>query len=182
MVIHFGFSLAFGTYEVIWSLYLQDLGASVEWVGLTFALFGLPMMLVSPWAGRLVDRHGVAPFIVGGGLTICVSGIVYALATDPLVATIPVPIEGVGEAFLLPALFALVAIGSPSGRSSTAQGIFGAVGTIGLIVATITSGILWELGRSWPFGFFVVGAWLVARARPARPAHGTRRILQPVAA
>jgi hypothetical protein len=27
-----------------------------------------------------------------------------------------------------------------------------------LIVATITSGVLWELGRSWPFGFFVVGA------------------------
>jgi MFS family permease len=158
VVIHFGFSLAFGTYEVVWSLFLQDLGASVEWVGLTFALFGLPMMLVSPWAGKLVDRHGAAPFIIGGGLTICVSGVVYALATDPLVATIPVPIEGVGEAFLLPGLFALVAFGSPSGRSSTAQGIFGAVGTIGLIVATITAGVLWELGRSWPFVFFVVGA------------------------
>jgi DHA1 family multidrug resistance protein-like MFS transporter len=158
VVIHFGFSLAFGTYEVIWSLYLQDLGATVEWVGLTFALFGLPMMVVSPIAGRLVDRFGELPFIVGGGLTICVAGIVYAVATDPLVATIPVPIEGIGEAFLMPGLFALVAFGSPSGRSSTAQGIFGAVGTIGLIVATITAGILWELGRSWPFGFFVVGA------------------------
>jgi MFS family permease len=158
VVMHFGFSLAFGTYEVIWSLYLSDLGASVEWVGLTFALFGLPMMLVSPFAGRLVDRFGSVPFIVGGGITICVSGIVYAVATDPLVATVPVPIEGVGEAFLLPGLFALVAFGSPSGRSSTAQGIFGAVGTIGLIVATIAAGLLWELGRSWPFGFFVVGA------------------------
>ncbi|MFN8521389.1 MAG: MFS transporter, partial [Chloroflexota bacterium] len=154
----FGFSLAFGTYEVIWSLYLQDLGASVEWVGLTFALFGLPMMVVSPIAGRLVDRHGALPFVIGGGLTICVAGVVYALATEPLAATAMVPAEGVGEAFLLPGLFALVAFGSPSGRSSTAQGIFGAVGTIGLIVATITSGLLWDLGRSWPFGFFVVGA------------------------
>jgi DHA1 family multidrug resistance protein-like MFS transporter len=158
VVIHFGFSLAFGTYEVIWSLYLQDLGATVEWVGLTFALFGLPMMVVSPIAGRLVDRFGALPFIVGGGLTICVAGVVYAIATEPLAATVMVPVEGIGEAFLMPGLFALVAFGSPSGRSSTAQGIFGAVGTIGLIVATIAAGMLWDLGRSWPFGFFVVGA------------------------
>ncbi len=69
-----------------------------------------------------------------------------------------VPVEAVAEAFLLPALYALVAFGSPSGRSSTAQGIFGAVGTIGLIVATLSAGLLWELGRSWPFVFFVVGS------------------------
>ena len=182
VVIHFGFSLAFGTYEVIWSLFLQDLGASVEWVGLTFALFGLPMMLVSPWAGKLVDRHGAAPFIVVGGISICVSGVVYALASEPLVATIPVPIEGVGEAFLLPGLFALVAFGSPSGRSSTAQGIFGAVGTIGLIVATITAGVLWELGRSWPFVFFVVGAGTSLVLGLVILRMGRARVLQPVAA
>lgn len=158
VVIHFGFSLAFGTYEVVWSLFLQDLGATVEWVGLTFALFGLPMMLVSPIAGRMVDRRGAIPFVVGGGLTICVAGVAYAIATEPLFATVMVPAEAVGEAFLLPGLFALVAFGSPSGRSSTAQGIFGAVGTVGLIVATITAGLLWDLGRSWPFVFFVVGS------------------------
>lgn len=183
VVIHFGFSLAFGTYEVIWSLYLQDLGASVEWVGLTFALFGLPMMIVSPLAGRLVDRHGALPFIIGGGLTICLAGVVYAIATEPVAATIMVPIEGLGEAALLPGLFALVAFGSPSGRSSTAQGIFGAVGTIGLIVATITAGMLWELGRSWPFGFFVMGAasalvlgvalFRLGRGRPVQPLAAT---------
>ncbi|MET0772653.1 MAG: MFS transporter [Candidatus Limnocylindrales bacterium] len=182
VVIHFGFSLAFGTYEVVWSLFLQDLGASVEWVGLTFALFGLPMMLFSPWAGKLVDRYGSAPFIIGGGITICVSGVVYAIATDPLVATIPVPIEAVGEAFLLPGLFALVAFGSPSGRSSTAQGIFGAVGTIGLIVATITAGVLWELGRSWPFVFFVVGAATCLVLGLVILRMGRARVLEPVAA
>jgi MFS family permease len=182
VVIHFGFSLAFGTYEVIWSLYLQDLGATVEWVGLTFALFGLPMMVVSPYAGRLVDRYGALPFIVAGGITICLSGVVYALAMDPLVATIPVPIEGIGEAFLLPGLFALVAFGSPSGRSSTAQGIFGAVGTIGLIVATISAGMLWELGRSWPFGFFVVGAGTSLLIGLVVYRAGRGRVLQPAVA
>ena len=83
---------------------------------------------------------------------------VDAVATEPILPTLTVPAEGMGEAFLMRGPFALVAFGSPLGRSSTAQGIFGAVGTIGLIVATITAGILWELGRSWPFGLFVVGA------------------------
>ncbi len=158
LIMNFGFSLAFGVYEVIWSLYLQDLGASIEWVGLTFALFGLPMMLVSPWAGRLVDRSGPMRFAIAGGIVICIAGVVYGLSSEPLVPSAMVPVEAVAEAFLLPALYALVAFGSPAGRSSTAQGIFGAVGTIGLIVATLSAGWLWELGRAWPFVFFVIGA------------------------
>ena len=32
------------------------------------------------------------------------------------------------------------------------------MGTIGLIVATLSAGWLWDLGRAWPFGFFVVGS------------------------
>lgn len=158
LIMHFGFSLAFGVYEVIWSLFLEDLGASIEWIGFTFALFGLPMMLVSPWAGRLVDRFGPIRFAAWGGLVICISGVVYALSFEPLIPSAWVPIEGVAEAFLMPALYALVAFGSPSGRTSTAQGIFGAVGTIGLIVATLSAGWLWEMGRAWPFVFFAVGS------------------------
>ena len=158
LIMNFGFSLAFGVYEVIWTLFLEDLGASIEWIGLTFALFGLPMMIVSPWAGRLVDRYGPIRFAGVGGLFICISGAVYAISTEPVMPSLMVPVEAVAEAFLLPALYALVAFGSPAGRSSTAQGIFGAVGTIGLIVATLSAGWLWELGRAWPFMFFVIGS------------------------
>lgn len=182
VVVHFGFSLAFGTYEVVWSLFMEDLGASVEWVGLTFALFGLSMMIASPIAGRMVDRYGAIRFVIVGGLTICFAGVAYAMSAEPLFPTIVVPAEGVGEALLLPGLFALVAFGSPSGRSSTAQGIFGAVGTIGLIVATITAGALWELGRSWPFVFFVVGSGASLALGLAIHRVGRGRALQPVPA
>jgi hypothetical protein len=41
---------------------MTDLGASIAWVGLTFTLFGLPMMVVSPFAGRLVDRLGSSDY------------------------------------------------------------------------------------------------------------------------
>ncbi len=116
------------------------------------------MMLVSPFAGRLVDRFGPIRFAAVGGLVICIAGVVYGISTEPVMPSVMVPVEGVAEAFLMPALYALVAFGSPSGRSSTAQGIFGAVGTIGLIVATLSAGWLWDLGRAWPFAFFAVGS------------------------
>ena len=158
VVIHFGFSLAFGVFEVIWTLFLTSLGASIGWVGLTFALFGLPMMLIAPFAGRLVDRYGSIRFVAVSGLALMVAGTLYALSTEYIFPSLVVPMEAASEAFMMPALFALVAIGSPAGRTSTAQGIFGAVGTIGIIVATLLAGILWEQGRAWPFWFFVVGA------------------------
>jgi hypothetical protein len=36
--------------------------------------------------------------------------------------------------------------------------VFGAVGTVGLIVASVSAGVLYDLGQVWPFAFFVIGA------------------------
>ena len=51
IVINAGGYFAGGTYEVIWSIFLQDLGASLDLIGLTFVMFGLPVLLLSPVAG-----------------------------------------------------------------------------------------------------------------------------------
>jgi MFS family permease len=64
LVIAFGLHLSFGTYEVVWSLYMVALGASIAWVGLTFVIFAIPEMVVAPIAGRLVDRRGPIPFVI----------------------------------------------------------------------------------------------------------------------
>jgi DHA1 family multidrug resistance protein-like MFS transporter len=157
VVIGFGLQLSFGTYEVIWSIYLIDLGASLEWVGFTFVLFGLPSMIVSPIAGRMVDRRGPMRYIVAAALVVIVSGVIYAIATEVLLPSIVVPIEATATAIMATALFTLVAMGSPQGRSSTAQGIYGASGTVALIIASIAAGALWERDATLPFWFFVVG-------------------------
>ena len=51
-------------------------------------------------------------------------------------------IEATGFALLIPALYAVVAANSPPGRSSTAQGFFGAAGTVGFIIASLVAGLL----------------------------------------
>jgi MFS family permease len=181
LLINFGGYYAGGTYEVIWSLFLEGLGAGLGLIGLTFAMFGLPVLLLSPYAGRLVDRRGSFAFIVFGSILPAVTGILYTLMEDPTWAVPLILVEATGFAFLNPALYAVVAASSPRGRSSTAQGLFGAAGTLGFIVASLGAGVLAERNILWPFYVFsavlllsLVGGLLIGGRRlngraPGRP-------------
>jgi MFS family permease len=160
LIINAGGYFAGGTYEVIWSLFLQSLGAGLDLIGLTFAMFGLPVLLLSPFAGRLVDRRGSLAFIVIGSILPAVMGLAYTRLTEPLLAVPMILIEAAGFAMLNPALYSVVAANSPPGRSSTAQGIFGAAGTVGFIVASLIAGVLAEKNIVYPM--YVFSAVLLA--------------------
>ena len=180
LVLAFGLHLTFGTYEVVWSLYLIALGASVAWVSLTFVIFGVPEMLMGPLAGRVVDRRGPVGVIIVSGIVILISGAVYATATHYYVPTLAVPFEAAATAAMAPALYAMLAKGTPVGRSSTAQGLFGATATLALVVASLVAGNLFEIGVGLPFWFFVGGLALCLVVglliyRSANP----RRLAQP---
>jgi len=149
-----GANFAAGTYEVIWSLYLQGLGAGLELIGLTFAMFGLPVLVLSTYFGRRVDEGGLTRYIVAGTVLPVVVAILYTLITDPLLAIPLILVEATGFAMINPALFSLVAAGSPTRRSSTAQGLFGAAGTLGFIVASLVTGTLAEIDIKLPFFVF----------------------------
>jgi MFS family permease len=154
IVINVGNFFASGVYEVIWSLWMTEVGADIWLIGLTFAAFGLGVLLVAPIAGGWVDRRGPLPFVILGALGAAASGVLYVLLEDP-VLVVPVSIfEGVAIALLSPALFAIVARATPVGRSSTTQGIVGAAGTIGTIVASIGAGVLFMVDVHLPFFVF----------------------------
>ncbi|MGZ9160353.1 MAG: MFS transporter, partial [Candidatus Limnocylindrales bacterium] len=112
IVINIGGFYAGGTYEVIWSLFLEGLGADLALIGLTFAMFGLPVLLFSPIAGRIVDRRGSFAFIVAGSLLAAACGIAYTFIRDPWLAVPLILIEATGFAFLNPALYSVVAANS----------------------------------------------------------------------
>jgi MFS family permease len=178
LVINLGGNFAAGTYDVIWSLFLQGLGAGLGLIGLTFAMFGLPILVLSPIAGRLVDRRGSFGFIVLGSMLPAITGFsIRCWSTDP--GDPAHPRRATGFAFLNPALYAVVAANSPAGRSSTAQGFFGAAGTVGFIVASLVAGVLAAENILYPFyvfsgvmalsliaGLAIGGARLRGRASP----------------
>jgi MFS family permease len=156
IVIDVGSFFASGTYEVIWSLWMTELGADLGLVGLTFAAFGLGVLVLSPVAGRWSDRRGPLLFIVVGSLGAAASGILYSLLEDPILVLPVVFFEGISFALLGPALYAVVASGTPAGRSATTQGVYGAAGTLGTIVASIAAGVLFAVDIHLPFYVFAV--------------------------
>jgi DHA1 family multidrug resistance protein-like MFS transporter len=149
-----GGNFAAGTYEVIWSLFLRGLGGSLELIGLTFALFGLPVLVLSTYFGRRVDRGGMTFYLAAGTVLPVVAAILYTLIRDPLLAIPLILVEATGFAMLNPALFSIVAAGSPLGRASTAQGLYGAAGTLGFVVASLLAGTLAAIDIHLPFYVF----------------------------
>ncbi len=143
--------LAGGTYEVVWSLYLTSLGASIGVIGLSFFTFALPVMLLSPFAGRYVDRRGGYLALTIGLAGVALAGIGYPLIPSVLWVVMLGLVEGSAFAFASPALYLLVSRASPAGRTSTAQGIFGAAGTVGTIVASLSAGALAQVDLRLPF-------------------------------
>ena len=95
-----------------------------------------------------MDRRGPLAFIVVGSVLPAVTGILYTFLSDPALAVPLILVEATGFAFLNPALYAVVAANSPPGRSSTAQGLFGAAGTLGFIVASLAAGVARRGGTS----------------------------------
>jgi MFS family permease len=151
-----GGNFAAGTYEVIWSLFLKGLGAELWLIGLTFAMFGLPVLVLSTYFGRRVDRGSLVPYIVMGTAIPVAAALAYTIITDPLWAIPLILAEATGFAMLNPALFSIVAAGSPIGRPSTAQGLFGAAGTLGFVVASLVTGAIAEIDIRLPFYVFAV--------------------------
>jgi len=151
-----GGNFAAGTYEVIWSLFLKGLGAELWLIGLTFAMFGLPVLVLSTYFGRRVDRGSLVPYIVMGTAIPVAAALAYTIITDPLWAIPLILAEATGFAMLNPALFSIVAAGSPIGRPSTAQGLFGAAGTLGFVVASLVTGAIAEIDIRLPFYVFAI--------------------------
>lgn len=151
IVLNAGSFLAGGTYEVVWSLYMTSLGASIGLIGLSFFTFSLPVMLLSPFTGRFIDTEGGFAALVLGMAGVGISGLLYPLVPNMWFVILLGLFEGSAFAFASPALYTLVARAAPAGRSSTAQGLFGAAGTVGTITASITAGILATIDLRLPF-------------------------------
>jgi MFS family permease len=100
------------------------------------------------------ERGGIVRYLVAGTVLPVLAALIYTVVRDPLLALPLILIEATGFAMFNPALFSIVAAGSPAGRSSTAQGVFGAAGTLGFVVASLLTGALAEIDIRLPFYVF----------------------------
>jgi MFS family permease len=134
-----------GVTPAIWSLYMQDRGASLLLIGLSFTTFALAASALAPWAGRVSDRYGRwRPMMIGlalAGVVYCIFG--WRLSSEWIVALALVERAGLGVARA--ATDGFLADHTPRGVQGHIHGLFSAAGTAGSLIGATTSGLLYAV-------------------------------------
>src|SRR5919108_3044351 len=106
-------------------LYVEGpLGGGEVAVGLAVGVFSISGFLFRPWAGRIGDRRGRRPIIVGGAVLVAVSVFGYLLAHSPSLMVGLRFITGIGEAFFFVGAASAVADLAPEDRRGEALSLF----------------------------------------------------------
>src|SRR5918992_103397 len=96
------------------------LGGDEAGVGLSGAAFGVATLILRPYAGRLADRRGRRPLLIGGALLVAMVMLGHLLAANLVVLLVLRLLLGVAEGFYFVAGFAALADLAPPGRTGEA--------------------------------------------------------------
>jgi MFS family permease len=132
-----------GIFDAMWDRYLTDLGAGNSMVGISFALYTAPFILLSSRGGRLADRREPQSIALWSMLLVIPAVASYgAFRSLPPVVAANVA-EGVFQALAYPAAVAAVAAAAPAGRAGAAQGLAGAAGLMMSAVIAFTAPVVY---------------------------------------
>ena len=87
-------------YSVLASFFPQEAkvkGMSEEFVGLVFAIFAAVIFVASPFAARLMNRHGKGWVYISGICIVSISSILFAFASGARAHALPVRIAAAAE-------------------------------------------------------------------------------------
>ena len=155
------FWITMGVFEVIWAIFLSDLGATQIFIGLSMSLFGLPMVFISPRAGSLAQHRGplrVAILSIGVAILCMFS---YGFIDNIWVICIPLCIHAIADAFTMPATQFAVARASGEDAIASGQGLFGAIGMLIAAVTASAGGWLYDLSGASGLWWISASAMIV---------------------
>ena len=158
-------NFAMGAWQVIWSLWLRRLGASMDFVGLTFIVFSVPMLL-SFLGGRLADRGNRYRIMYIGFGVVAMCWMVYGSTHDLAVLLVFCAVEGFAYALALPAKQAFLVMTSPARWLGSVQGLESSAMNVAAFVGTVTAPFLYGRisGYTITLGGLVAFAGLVMTA------------------
>lgn len=177
IVLGAGTSYMIGSFDTIWPLYMTYRGANTLAVGISFAAFALPAMLLSARAGALGDRFGPRRMVVAALL-----GAAFFSSLYPFVRSVPWLIglgliEGAITISGGPSLNAEVSRTAAPGQQARTQGVFQTVMTLIQIAGALAGGALFALSPTYAFlaiaAVCLVSAGTALRPDAARSRHAT---------
>src|SRR5450759_4880261 len=122
VIIAFTSHYAMGAFDVVWSLWLKHLGASMTFIGLTWIVFSVPMLL-SFVGGIVADRYSRYWLFVGGYTLSAFAWVFYGVTTNMTLFLAVNCLEGLAIAFSYPAKQALLIQASPRRWIGTVTGM-----------------------------------------------------------
>ncbi|MFJ7735497.1 MFS transporter [Lysinibacillus sp. NPDC097287] len=134
---------------------MNELGITGTVVGYMVAAFAITQLIVSPIAGRMVDRFGRKIMIVSGLFIFGLSEFLFGLGKSVEILFVSRMLGGVSAAFIMPAVTAFIADITTMAQRPKALGYMSAAISTGFIVGPGIGGFLAEIGTRVPF--FVAG-------------------------
>jgi MFS family permease len=149
-VLAMGFEVPVGMFTGIWSVYLDDLGASEFELGISFTTFSVANLLFLPLGGRLADRtpRWRRLLILSSALGAIV--VAYAIPSVPAILVLGA-LEGMVIALISPSVDAYLASVSDPRVQGRVQGAYTTAGMVGAATSALFSSVLYEAGRPVPF-------------------------------
>lgn len=120
-------------------------------VGYMVAAFAITQLIVSPIAGKLVDRIGRKVMIVAGLFVFGLSELLFGMGRTIEVLFISRMLGGVSAAFIMPAVTAFIADITTMAQRPKALGYMSAAISTGFIIGPGIGGFLAEYGTRIPF-------------------------------
>ena len=130
-----------GVFEAIWSIFLDDLGASQRYIALTLTLFAVPMLVVPIYGGRLAQRLGplrVTAWSLGAAIPF------MTLYGDLAALGVLCVVHAIADSFTMPSLQLGIAQAAPRRHLASGQGLVGATGQAVAAVTAIGSGTVYQ--------------------------------------
>ncbi|MGH2385265.1 MAG: MFS transporter [Candidatus Limnocylindria bacterium] len=144
------------------------LGSDEAGLGLVVGAFGVTTLLLRPYAGRMADRLGRRPLLIGGALLCAVVVLAHTLTVDLGILIGLRLLLGVAEAFYFVAAYAALADLAPPGRAGEALSYNSLALYLGIAIGPIVGQQLLDAGgfnAAWAgaFGLALVATVLATR-------------------
>ncbi|MEV7427628.1 MFS transporter [Streptomyces sp. NPDC091212] len=164
-------------YLYVYVAQVRDLGASTA--GAVLAVFAMAALVVLPFTGRVIDRKGPLPVVVGGAVLASVGALAMGLSGSVPAAVLSAALLGAGTAVMQPALATMIVWCSTPATRTRAFATQFFLANLGLGVGGLVGGQLVDENRPGSFLllFSVEAAMFLVLAAVA----GTVRMPRPVA-
>ena len=132
---------------------MNELNISGSTVGYMVSAFAFAQLILSPLAGRAVDKYGRKPMIIIGLFIFSMSELLFGLGQSVEVLFASRILGGVSAAFIMPAVTAFIADITTNETRPKALGYMSAAISTGFIIGPGIGGFLADIGTRVPFFF-----------------------------